>query len=55
MAGELDSPVYSQRGAGRGEVFACGETVALTSGETVALTSGETVALTSGGACFDVC
>ena len=39
MAGESDSPRYSQRGAGRGEVFACAETVALESGD----------------ACFDVC
>ena len=39
MAGESDSPGYSQRSAGRGEVFAC----------------AEMIPLESGNACFDVC
>ena len=39
MVGESDSPGYSQRGAGRGEVVTC----------------AETVALASGNVCFDVC
>ena len=39
VAVESDSPGYSQRGAGRGEVFACAETAALAISD----------------ACFDVC